>query len=61
MTECEYIDATNLAKVRAGMAVLRDYLCVGNDEEADKSYRAAMHNLCYAEERLSAKVKTKEA
>lgn len=34
MTEREYIDATNLAKVRAARTILRDLLPMTKDEEA---------------------------
>jgi hypothetical protein len=55
MTEREYIDATNLAKLRAAKAVLRDVLPMDDKEEED--YKAAMRALTLWELRLTDAVK----
>ena len=59
MTEQEYIDATNLAKVRAAKKVFRDFLPMTAPEE--KQARAVFKALDRIETRLAAVVKTKEA
>ena len=59
MTEQEYIDATNLAKVRAAKNVFRDYLPM-NDKEEDES-RAVFNAIGKIEDRLAKKVKTSDA
>lgn len=58
MTEQEYIDATNLAKIRTAMGILRDVLDMTKKEtELKRSAYIALSNL---EQLTSKKVKTKE-
>jgi hypothetical protein len=59
MTEQEYIDATNLAKIRAAKNVFRDFLPMTAPEEEEA--RAVFKALDRIETRLSRVVKTKEA
>ena len=56
MTEREYIDATNLAKVRAAKNIVRDVLPMSPEDQADQV--AAMTALRRIEDRLAARVKT---
>ena len=56
MTEREYIDATNLAKVRAAKNIVRDVLPMSPEDQADQV--AAMTALRRIEERLAARVET---
>lgn len=58
-TEQEYIDATNLAKVRAAKNVFRDFLPMTEPEE--KEARAVFKALDRIETRLARVVKTKDA
>lgn len=56
MTEKEYINATNLAKVRSAKNVLRDYYPMNAREE--KAWQSAMNAMCKIEERLTRIVAT---
>lgn len=58
MTEQEYIDATNLAKLRSTKNVLRDVLPMTPAEET--LFRKAMIALTEWEDELTKKVKTKD-
>jgi hypothetical protein len=58
MTEREYIDATNLAKVRAAMLVLREFLPFERPV-IDGHYAEAMRSLGKCQEELSSVVKCK--
>lgn len=53
MTEQEYIDATNLAKVRAAKAVLRDYFAHGPSDEAHRLVKSALRALTEAEDTMA--------
>ena len=57
MKEREYIDATNLAKVRAAKSILMDVLPMSKAEEADQTL--ALQALQRLAERLEHRVKTK--
>lgn len=57
MTEREYIDATNLAKVRAAKVIANDVLPMSPEDEADQV--AALQALRRIEARLEQRVKTK--
>jgi hypothetical protein len=57
MTEQEYIDASNLARVRATRAVFRDFLVMSSADANDA--RAVVDALFHIETRLAAKVVTK--
>lgn len=59
MTEREYIDATNLAKVRAAKTVLLDFLPMDEQDEAD--YMRAQQAMRHIEERLEKRVRTEES
>jgi hypothetical protein len=54
MTEQDYINATNLAKVRIAIAVIRDVSPMGAADEKNES--EAMSNLWAWEQRLTALV-----
>jgi len=56
MTEREYIDATNLAKIRAAKAILRDLMPMCGLDENQLS--AAINSLDKWEQRLNKAVKT---
>ena len=56
MTEREYIDATNLAKVRAAKTIIHDVLTMLPEDEADQ--KDALQALCSIEARLERLVKT---
>jgi hypothetical protein len=56
MTEKEYIDATNLAKVRAAKTIFRDVLLMIPAEE--KEWQSVMLALSKIEDRLTKAVKT---
>jgi hypothetical protein len=56
MTEQQYIDTTNLAKVRIAVTVVRDTLAMNSDEEAYRS--TALRSLLDWQEKLEALVRT---
>ena len=56
MTEREYIDATNLAKIRAAKVIVRDVLAMTPDEHEQQ--RTALIALSQLEDRLTKVVKT---
>ncbi len=58
MTEQEYTDATNLAKVRAARSVFRDFMPMSAAEEEMRTVLKALDRI---ETRLTRLVKTKEA
>lgn len=55
MKEQQYIDTTNLAKVRIAVNVVRDTLAMNSDEEAHRS--TALRALLNWQERLEALVR----
>lgn len=55
MTEREYIDATNLAKIRTALAIIHDFLPMEAKDEADELEAAKA--LRRIEERLNSRVK----
>lgn len=55
MTEQEYIDATNLAKVRAAISILRDYLPL--DAKHDSAFKDSVKKLYELQDALSSIVK----
>jgi hypothetical protein len=55
VTEQQYIDATNLAKIRAAMAVLREYIPMTAGEKFEIG--APMHALSLIHDRLASVVK----
>lgn len=57
MTEQEYIDATNLAKVRAAKQIFRDILPSRDTEE--RHFSKALAAISNLEDRLRSVVKTK--
>ena len=59
MTEREYIDATNLAKVRAAKAILRDVLPMGAWQEG--LLKDSFGPLCSLEDRLTRDVRVHPA
>jgi hypothetical protein len=61
MTEQEYIDATNLAKVRAAKNVLRDYFPWPEDGPDQRDWHTAMRAMRRLEERLEKLVKTESS
>ena len=56
MTEQEYIDATNLAKIRATKNILRDFFPQGDMDEKD--FRIAFDAMVRIEDRLTKIVRT---
>jgi hypothetical protein len=56
MTEQEYIDATNLAKLRAAEALLRDCLFTGQSNQRTQLYRSAASDLGNLRELIEAAV-----
>lgn len=59
MTEREYIDATNLAKIRAANTIIRDTLPMSDSDTADE--RAALQALRAWEARLELVVRCSPA
>lgn len=60
MTEQEYIDATNLAKVRCALAVLREIILLDGSTVPPGEHGLVMRTVCDWKERLTEKVKTKD-
>lgn len=58
MTEREYINTTNLVRIRLAMNVLRDFLAMSSEEEARQV--EAMRAMSKIEQRLTKIVKTTE-
>jgi translation initiation factor 2B subunit (eIF-2B alpha/beta/delta family) len=59
MTQQEFIDATNLAKVRSALAVLREIITQDKGTITTKGYSRAVRSVAALDEKLSKKVKTK--
>jgi hypothetical protein len=60
MTEREYIDATNLAKVRCALACLREIINLDVSTIPPSEHGLVMRTVCDWEERLTEKVKTED-
>ena len=60
MSEQEYINTTNLAKVRCALAVLRTIIPQDKGPITTRGYSNAVKKVAAWEEKLSSKVKTKE-
>ncbi len=56
MTEREYIDATNLAKIRAARSIVRDVLPMTSEDEKDQE--SALLAMAKIEDRLARAVQT---
>ena len=57
MTEQEYINATNLAKISAAIVLLHDVLLIGGDHINEDGFRLIRSDLVDKRDRLRAAIK----